>query len=129
MYADSSALLKLVVSEPESPVLESYLERADRVFSSEITDVEVVRVARRLEGERGIAKANEVLEKVSLLEFDSQARQRAKDLEPTTLRSLDAIQVAAALHLQYAEVVFIGYDKRLQEAAKAAGLKIESPGA
>lgn len=129
MYADSSALVKLVVTEPESQALESYLERADRVFSSEITDVEVVRVARRLEGDRGIAKANEVLEKVSLLEFDSQARQRAKDLEPTTLRSLDAIQVASALHLHYVDVVFVGYDRRLQEAAEAAGLKIESPGA
>lgn len=116
------------MKEPESRALEAFLVRVDRVMSSEITDVEVVRVARRLEGERGVARAQEVLEQVSLLEFDSQARHRAKQLEPLSLRSMDAIQVATALGLQYVDVVFLGYDKRCQEAAAAAGLKIESPG-
>lgn len=53
----------------------------------------------------------------------------AADLEPAALRSMDAIQVATALALNFPDVLFVGYDKLCQGAAAAAGLEIQSPGA
>lgn len=65
---------------------------------------------------------------VELLTFDRQARTSASDLEPASLRSLDAIHVATALGLPYSGIVFVGYDHQLQAAASAAGLEVASPG-
>ena len=51
----------------------------------------------------------------------------AVQLEPQTLRALDAIHVATAFALRSALAAFVSYDTRQLEAAEALGLPIASP--
>jgi hypothetical protein len=43
------------------------------------------------------------------------------------VRSLDAIHLGTALHARHALTSFITYDKRLLDAAMAAGLPADAP--
>ncbi len=45
------------------------------------------------------------------------------------LRSLDAIHLASALSIREDLEAFVAYDRRLAEAAGAAGLPVVAPGA
>ena len=99
------------------------------MWSSEISEIEVIRAARRRRGERGAKDARYLFTGVELVAPDRQIRSMAADLEPAALRSMDAIQVATALALNFPDVLFVGYDKLCQGAAAAAGLEIQSPGA
>lgn len=51
----------------------------------------------------------------------------AQTVTPTTVRSLDAIHLATALHSRPSLTSFVTYDKRLLDAAQAAGLPTDSP--
>jgi len=53
--------------------------------------------------------------------------QRIRTLAPTTVRSLHAIHLGTALHSRSSLTSFVTYDKRLLDAAQAAGLPIDSP--
>jgi uncharacterized protein len=46
---------------------------------------------------------------------------------PATARSLDVIYLGRALHVRPALISFITYDKRLLDAAQAAGLPNNPP--
>ena len=117
-----------MIAEAESAELRAYLLDAERVISSEVSEVEVVRAAAKAEGERGEAVARRVLDEVSLGELTREVRLRASRLQPLSMKSLDAIHLATALELAIEGVVFVGYDRRLQEAAARVGLEIHSPG-
>lgn len=121
--------MKLAITEAESGALASFLAGAERVMSSEVSEVEVVRAAAKEEGDTGETLARRVLGEVSLVELTREVRLRASQLKPLTMKSLDVIHLATALELAIEGVVFVGYDRRLQEAASAAGLEILSPGA
>lgn len=126
VYADSSALVKLVVAEPESRELLRALDGYEAVVSSELAVVEVTRAAGRAAGDGGVARAGVVLDTVHLLRLDRPVLDRAARLGPAQLRSLDAIHVASALELG-APLEFVGYDDRLLAAAAASGLRTLSP--
>ena len=121
--------MKLVIREPETSALERALKGVERFLSSEISEVEVTRAVRRRRGSTLDKRLEEVVRSVDLVTFDRRARTRAAELAPASLRSLDAIHIATALGLEYPDVVFVGYDPRLQQAAATAGLEIQSPGA
>ena len=121
--------MKLAITEVESAALASFLVRAERVMSSEVSEVEVVRASAKEEGDEGEVLARRVLSEISLVELTREVRLRASQLKPLTMKSLDAIHLATALELAIEGVVFVGYDRRLQEAAAASGLEIQSPGA
>jgi predicted nucleic acid-binding protein len=126
VYADSSALVKLVVAEPESRELLRALDGYEAVVSSELAVVEVTRAAGRAAGDGGVDRAGVVLDTVHLLRLDRPVLDRAARLGPAQLRSLDAIHVASALELG-APLEFVGYDDRLLTAAAASGLRTLSP--
>ena len=121
--------MKLAINERESATLTKFLADAERVVSSELSEVEVVRAAAKEEGERGAALARRVLGEVSLVELTREVRLRASQLQPLALNPIDAIHLATAMELAIDGVVFVGYDRRLQDAAAVAGLEIQSPGA
>lgn len=121
--------MKLAITEAESVPLTMFLADAERVLSSEVSEVEVVRAALKEEGARGEKLARRVLGEISLVEVTREVRLRASQLLPLTMKPLDAIHLATALELAIEGVVFVGYDRRLQTAAAAAGLEIQSPGA
>jgi predicted nucleic acid-binding protein len=127
LYLDASAFVKLVVAEPETPALVAALDPDARLVASDILEVEVLRAVRRATGEDGVAAAKTQLEGVRLLPLTEEIRQRAGELEPTTLRTLDAIHIAAALDLGERLACMYAYDARLILAAEEAGIDVRSP--
>ena len=122
-FLDSSALVKLVRPEPETEALRGYLATPRRpMLISELAVTEVTRAARRvgLDPAPALAECDVVL-------LHSEHLERAAELEPPTLRTLDAIHLATALSLGDDVDVFVVYDERLAAAATAHGLDTVSP--
>jgi hypothetical protein len=125
-YLDSSALIKLVVPEAETEGLRVELARWTRHASSALARTEVVRAAGRIDSAAREA-AWRVVRAISLVAVTDEILDRAAELEPVTLRSLDAIHLASALSLEEALGSVVTYDVRLAEAATAAGLDVRAP--
>jgi uncharacterized protein len=124
-YLDSSALVKLVVLETESEALDRAAMTLASRISSELAVVEVQRRARQF-GAAAEEKARVVLDGTQLRPIDTDILNRAAAIDPLGLRSLDAIHLATALAIDDLDL-FISYDERLNRAAAAAGLRVESP--
>ena len=128
VYLDSSAIVKLVVPEPESSVLRRYLQLRDERVASELARVEVFRALRRGHGAdpATLRRAEQVLDGIALVALDEPVLGAAGILEPEQLRSLDAIHLATALSLEGLESL-VTYDQRLLAAAAGAGLAVAAP--
>lgn len=125
-YCDSSALLKLLVSEDETPAIQSaVLGRV--LITSELSLTEVGRALLR-HGQAGEEKLEELIDRVDFVPVTSDLLAEARKLLPPSLRTLDAIQLATALDLGDACDGMLTYDFRLQTAARSSGLTVESPG-
>jgi predicted nucleic acid-binding protein len=125
-YVDSSAIVKLVVAEPESKELRRYLARRQPLVSSALARTEVVR-ALMPSGEDAVARGHEVLRRVQLLRVNDRVLTEAGRLKPTELRSLDAIHLASASQFGTSVGQIVTYDERMAEAAKAIGWSVASP--
>ncbi|HLA93527.1 MAG TPA: type II toxin-antitoxin system VapC family toxin [Actinomycetota bacterium] len=126
LYLDSSAIVKLVAREPETPALVEAVRADPSVVSSALAWTEVVRAVRRARGR--VSRAREVLEGVALVPLDDAILRGAGDLSPAGLRTLDAIHLATALSLAEDVTTLVTYDERLAEAAAAAGIAVTAPG-
>ena len=138
VYVDASALVKLIIAEAESSELAAWM--TDRVLvSSAIAGVEVRRavglarsaepaLASQVAARSLLANTEEVLGHVTLLTIEDVVLERAAVVPPPTLRSVDALHLATALSLRSPDGI-LTYDRRLAEAARAAGLTVFSPGA
>jgi len=127
IYLDSSALVKLVVREPEFNTLHSYLRNWHIRASSELALVEVVRAVRR-RGQEAVHLAHDVMKGVNLVQMERPLLETAARLDPIPLRSLDAIHIAAALTLGEVLSEIVTYDNRMADAARAVGLRVVMPG-
>ena len=127
VYLDTSAFVKLVIPEPETPALVTALTPKTLLVASEILEVEALRAARRATGEDGAGAVRTQLAGVRLLRLTDQIRRRACELEPPTLRSLDAIHIATALDLGERVACMYSYDVRMAAAANEVGLRVCSP--
>ena len=128
LYLDSSALVKLVARESETPALLSLLEPRPEVVSSALARVEVLRAVARAGGTpRSLERARRVLSRVVLVAVDDPILEAAAILEPNDLRSLDAIHLATALALRPEADAIVSYDGRLNAAANAAGFRVLTP--
>jgi uncharacterized protein len=125
-YLDSSALIKLAVPEAESEQLRLELARWSRHASSAFARTEVVRAAARVDTEAR-ERAQRVVRAISLIAVTDEILDRAAELEPAALRSLDAVHLASALSLAGALGTVVTYDVRLGEAATAAGFDVRAP--
>jgi hypothetical protein len=126
LYLDSSALVKLVVPEPESRALREALRSWPERISSVVAEIEVERVGRRLGG-GAIRRARSVLARIALVELDEEVRRRAAALAPAELGTLDAIHLATALTLGDDLGALCAYDTRLLDAAAATGVDVVAP--
>ena len=127
IYLDTSAALKLVVAEPDTGRLETWMaERAGipRV-SSRLLRVEMLRAVTRAAPHR-MSRANMILSAITLLSMDDVA-PAAEVTGHKLLRSLDAIHLATAHEIRTALSAFVCYDKRLRDSAHALGLPVEAP--
>ncbi len=86
-YIDSSAIVKLVAREPESPALRRFLNRRRTLVASALAQTEVSRAVLSL-GEPFLRKATDVLDRIELVRVNRQVLADAALLEPVTLRSL-----------------------------------------
>jgi len=126
-YLDTSAAVKLLMTEPESPVLRRWLRRRPQRASAALLRVELVRVVRRAGFPRLIPQARKLLAGVHLIRLDDDLLDRAAELDPTELRSLDSIHLAAAASLGNDLAAIVSYDDRLLAAARSLGLPTASP--
>ncbi len=126
IYIDSSALVKLIVAEPESESLLAHLGEHPARVSCALARVEVVRAVRP-HGDAAIERARQVLDRISILRLDDTLLDLAATLGATTLRSLDAIHLAAARTLGGALSEILTYDRRMADAARNLGLAVRAP--
>jgi predicted nucleic acid-binding protein len=128
IYLDSAAIVKLVHAETESQALRDWLDkRADIEWvSSVLAEIESFRALAR-HSPSAVAKLHPVLDLIDLVDLSPSIRIGAQTITPTTVRSLDAIHLATALHLRGQLTSFVTYDKRLAEAAAVAGLPVYMP--
>jgi uncharacterized protein len=128
IYLDSGAVVKLAHAEPESPALRRWLdERAETAWiSSVLTEIESFRaLARYTPG--AVSRLSAVFDQIDLIDLDPRIRILAWTAKPVTVRSLEAIHSATALHSRAGLTSFVTYHKRLLGAARAAGLPADSP--
>ncbi len=126
-YVDTSALVKLVVAEAETTALRSWLTDVDRdLVSCDLVRTELMRAVRRIVPDRAL-QARAVLDSVTLVEVGPSVFEEAGRLDPSLLRSLDAIHLASALDLGDDLEGLVTYDDRLAEAAEANGVAAVSP--
>ncbi len=125
-YVDASALVKLVVDEPERTALRAELVTWPALATSVVAEVEVRRAVARVAA-HAVPVAEAVLERFERLPLDDGVRSAAATDAPATLRSLDAVHLASALALGDRLGAFVTYDERLADAARAAGLRVLAP--
>ena len=128
VYLDSSAIVKLVVVEPESRALRRFLRSHPQRVSSALARVEVLR-AVRFQGRAAAERARKVLARIHLLRLDDALLDVASALDPRVLRSLDAIHLASAQAVVEKPDCVITYDRRMFAAAELIGLPVRAPGA
>jgi predicted nucleic acid-binding protein len=128
LYLDSSAIVKLVVPEPETGALVQTIRSDPEIVSSILARVEVLRAVRRAGARRAVAgRAESILRRIALVRLEEGVVSSASTLRPLELRTLDAIHLATALSLAPQLSRLITYDARLASAARATGLTVQVP--
>jgi predicted nucleic acid-binding protein len=128
IYLDSAAVVKLVHAEAESAALRGWLDERSETgwISSVLTEIESFRALARY-APNAVPMLPSVLDQIELISLDPPIRILAQIARPATVRSLDAIHLGTALDVRHALTSFVTYDKRLLDAAIAAGLQADSP--
>ena len=128
IYLDSSALVKLALTEPESAALIHYLaERSDQaVVSSALHRTEVLRAIWVAEP-GALTRGVRLVRRIGRVALSTEVLDNAATLPPQRLGPTDAIHLASALAIRRDLSAFVAYDKRLLDAAAEAGLPTASP--
>jgi hypothetical protein len=118
IYMDTSALTKLLIAEPQTPELRTWLtaqiDAGDSAATSSLGRVELMRTVARYGDTGQVDRARYLLDGLDIL--------------PLTLRSLDAIHLAAAAYFEKELTAFVTYDHRLLNGCRDIGLTTASPG-
>jgi predicted nucleic acid-binding protein len=128
IYLDSSALVKLAVTEPESAALADWLAASARLIrvSSPLVRVEVPRAVWRADP-GSLPQAYTIVRRLREIRMTEAVLTRAAGVRPNVLRTLDAIHVASAMSVRDNLTALVSYDKRLLAAAQEAGLPTACP--
>jgi predicted nucleic acid-binding protein len=126
-YFDTSAVAKLLLRESETPAFTAFWRAQGMVpCSSEILWTELLR-AIRSEGPELAVTARALLHTMSLLRPSREIFDQAARLDPSILRTLDAIHLATALALGASLDAVVTYDARMAESAHALGIPVLAP--
>jgi uncharacterized protein len=125
-YLDSSAIVKAIVEEPESPALRGFLRDFQVHASAELARAEVLRAVRRSQPQ-AVPRAYQALERLVLIALSETLLEAAGMLDPPTLRTLDAIHLAAARTVAAQLGALVTYDERMAAAGRELGFPIEAP--
>lgn len=129
IYLDSSALVKLALTEPESAALARWLgERADQpLVSSALHRAEVPRAVWRTEP-GALPRGYKVIKRIARIALSADVLDDSATLPPQELSPAQAVHLASALAVKHDLTAFVTYDERLLAAARDAGLPVTSPG-
>lgn len=128
IYLDSSALVKLALTEPESRALTTWLaERTDQALvSSALHRAEVLR-AIWLAEPGALPRGQRVIRRIGRVALSYEVLDNAATLPPGRIGTAAAIHLASALAIRPDLVAFVAYDAALLDAAREAGLPVDSP--
>ena len=129
IYLDSSALVKLAMTEPESAALVRWLaEHADQpLVSSALYRAEVPRAVWRAEP-GALPRSYKLIKRIARIALSADVLDNSATLPPQKLSPAQAIHLASALAVKRDLTAFVAYDEDLLAAAKDAGLPVTSPG-
>ena len=129
IYLDTSATVKLVTAEQESPALINWLNAHpdEHLATSAIGHVELIRAATRAGAAATAAAARTVASTIDTLVLTDTIAAIAATIPPAELRTLDAIHLATAHAHRHSLTAFCVYDRRLLEAAESQDLPTVSP--
>jgi predicted nucleic acid-binding protein len=129
IYLDSSALVKLAVTEPESAALTAWLaERPGQpLISSALYRAEVPRAVWRAEP-GALPRCYRLLRRIARVALTPEILDDSATLPPPGLSPAHAIHLASALAVGSDLTAFVAYDEKLLAAAAQAGLPVASPG-
>ena len=125
-YLDTSAIVKLVVREPESAALRRYLRRKRPLVTSALARAEVSRALLPL-GAEAMRRGMDVLRRVDVVRVSDRILKAAGTLQPVDLRTLEAIHLATAAALGSDLARVCTYDERMGAAARAFGWAVVAP--
>lgn len=127
-YADTSAVIKLLVEESHSKAFAAFYDaHADAEWvSSALLRIEVTRTVTRAMPAL-LPDARDLLLAFSVVAIDDDIVEGAMNEPDRGLRSLDAIHLATARLLGEDLDAIVSYDDRLLKAATEAGLPLASP--
>jgi len=134
LYFDTNAFVKLVVEEEGSELAVELWDAADAVFSSRLT-VPEARAALSASFRQGriddsglttaVHEWSAYWHTVRTVELSAAVAAAAGALAHRhSLSGADAVHLASALALLDADAVFVSWDRRLSDAARAAGLRV-----
>jgi predicted nucleic acid-binding protein len=124
-YVDASALVKLVLVEPESVGMERWFLESERLLTSAISVIETRRAAARRPHDPG--RLAYVLRSIEVVAIGARIADESAVISPPSVRTLDAIHLATAMSVHPDLDAFVTYDNRLAAAARALGLPVVSP--
>ncbi|MFG3228583.1 type II toxin-antitoxin system VapC family toxin [Kitasatospora sp. NPDC048194] len=131
IYLDSCAILTLLVSESESTALCTFLSShgSEGHATSALAQVEVPRALLRIGAPQSLLDASaDLLDRLLRVRLADPILRAASAFPTQHPRTLDAIHLASAEHLEHALTAFVTYDKRLASAAEERDLPVISPG-
>lgn len=123
VYFDTSAAMKLVVEEPESDALATWIHHNNpRLVASRLlyTELHCAAFRQRIEP----VSVRHVLDRVSLLSIHDGILMRAAQGR-WGLRSADAIHLSSAMDAGLPEMLV--YDGELADAARGMGIAVSQP--
>ncbi len=126
IYLDSSAIVKLAVTEKESAALRRYLRRRAPLVVSALARTEVARALLPL-GSAAVQRGHDVLTRIELIRVSDRILLEAGSLLPADLRSLDAIHLATMRQLGESLRRLVTYDNRMASAALELGIATVAP--
>ena len=128
IYLDTSAFVKLIRGERETPALQAFLSDrpAGPLVSSALLVVETRRGILR-EAPDQLTRADLLLTRIDQVEVTRSVLEAASRLPDPALRSLDAIHLATALQLEGDLEALVTYDSRLAAAAARQKLPVVTP--
>jgi predicted nucleic acid-binding protein len=133
LYVDTSALLKLLVREAESAVIEQELVLWPNLATSIVTEVELPRAVARAREDRpdavidGSLILQGVVASAAIIELNEEIVAAARSVGPVHVGALDAIHIASALSLDKDLAGVATYDGRMADALTRVGVNVIAP--
>ena len=129
IYLDTTAIMKLIAHEPETPHLTDYLTaRTDTTwFTCSLTHAELLRATAHMPAE-ATDHAHHILDGLDTVAMTDRLITSATTLRPAPHRTLDALHIAAALTAQPHLHALVTYDPQLATAARHHHITTTNPG-